>query len=158
MSDFGSKKKKIIRILLGIHFWGLNCTIVNLKCLKFDNNKEEEEEKEDKEDNNDREEEEDNNNWISFLRLPKNIFKATPHPWFFRKFSKGLFLCWRLPFRSFHWWWINPGPRLNIWEQCDVINNVGWNGWANFWWVLCQRLGARIWGYEVWGSCWIIVL
>ena len=36
----------------------LNCTIVDLKCLKFDNNKEEEE----KEDNNDREEEEDNNN------------------------------------------------------------------------------------------------
>ena len=59
MSDFGSKKRKIIRILLGIHFWGLNCTIVYLKCLKFDNNKEEEEEKED---NNDREEEEDNNN------------------------------------------------------------------------------------------------
>ena len=57
MSDFGSKKRKIIRILLGIHFWGLNCTIVDLKCLKFDNNKEEE-----KEDNNDREEEEDNNN------------------------------------------------------------------------------------------------
>ena len=53
------KKRKIIRILLGIHFWGLNCTIVDLKCLKFDNNKEEEEEKED---NNDREEEEDNNN------------------------------------------------------------------------------------------------
>ena len=52
------KKRKIIRILLGIHFWGLNCTIVDLKCLKFDNNKEEEE----KEDNNDREEEEDNNN------------------------------------------------------------------------------------------------
>ena len=40
------KKRKIIRILLGIHFWGLNCTIVDLKCLKFDNNKEEEEEEE----------------------------------------------------------------------------------------------------------------
>ena len=62
MSDFGSKKMKIIRISLGIHFWGLNCTIVDLECLKFDNNKEEEEEKEEKEDNNDREEEEDNNN------------------------------------------------------------------------------------------------
>ena len=43
------KKRKIIRILLGIHFWGLNCTIVDLKCLKFDNNKEEEEEEEEKE-------------------------------------------------------------------------------------------------------------
>ena len=52
------KKRKIIRISLGIHFWGLNCTIVDLKCLKFDNKKEEEE----KEVNNDREEEEDNNN------------------------------------------------------------------------------------------------
>ena len=31
--------------------WGLNCTIVDLKCLKFDNNKEEEEE----EDNNNKE-------------------------------------------------------------------------------------------------------
>ena len=49
------KKRKIIRILLGIQFWGLNCTIVDLKCLKFYN-------KEEKEDNNDREEEEDNNN------------------------------------------------------------------------------------------------
>ena len=48
----------MIRILPGIHFWGLNCTFIDLKCLKFDNNKEEEE----KEDNNDREEEEDNNN------------------------------------------------------------------------------------------------
>ena len=48
----------MIRISPGIHFWGLNCTIINLKCLKFDNNKEEEE----KEDNNDREEEEENNN------------------------------------------------------------------------------------------------
>ena len=47
----------MIRILPGIHFWGLNCTFIDLKCLKFDNNKEEE-----KEDNNDREEEEDNNN------------------------------------------------------------------------------------------------
>ena len=56
------KKRKIIRILLGIHFWGLNCTIVDLKCLKFDNNNEEEEEEEEKEDNNDREVEEDNNN------------------------------------------------------------------------------------------------
>ena len=41
----------MIRILPGIHFWGLNCTIVDLKCLKFDNNKEEEE----KEDNNNKE-------------------------------------------------------------------------------------------------------
>ena len=49
----------MIRILPGIHFWGLNCTFFDLKCLKFDNDKEEEEEKED---NNDREEEEDNNN------------------------------------------------------------------------------------------------
>ena len=54
------KKMEIIRILLGIHFWGLNCKIVDLICLKFDNNKEEEEEE--KEDNNDREGEEDNNN------------------------------------------------------------------------------------------------
>ena len=52
------KKRKIVRISLGINFWGLSCTIVDLKCLKFDNNKEEEEEE--KEDNNDREE--DNNN------------------------------------------------------------------------------------------------
>ena len=65
-SDIGFwkwKKHKMIRILLRIHFWGLNCTIVDLKCLEFDNNKEEEEEKEEKEekeDNNDREE--DNNN------------------------------------------------------------------------------------------------
>ena len=51
------KKRKIIRISLGIHFWGLNCTIVDLKCLKFDNNNGEEEE-----DNNDREVEEDINN------------------------------------------------------------------------------------------------
>ena len=27
----------------------------------------------------------------------------------------------------------NPGPQLHIWERCDVISNVGWNGWANFW-------------------------
>ena len=55
------KKRKIIRISLGIHFWGLNCTIVDLKCLKFDNNNEEEEEEEEKEENNDTEVEEDNN-------------------------------------------------------------------------------------------------
>ena len=57
------KKRKFVRISLGIYFWGLNCTIVDLKCLKFDNNKrEEEEEEEEEDDNNDREEEEDNNN------------------------------------------------------------------------------------------------
>ena len=46
---------------------------------------------------------------------------------------------------------INLGPHLHIWKQCDVISNVGWNGWANFWWVENQRLGARIRG-GVWGS------
>ena len=57
MSDFGSKKKENHQNYAGNPFLRLNCIIVDLKCLKFDNNKEEE-----KEDNNDREEEEDNNN------------------------------------------------------------------------------------------------
>ena len=48
----------MIRISPGIHFWGLNCTFINSKCIKFDNDKEEEEKKED---NNDREEEEKDN-------------------------------------------------------------------------------------------------
>ena len=32
----------MIRILQGIHFWGLNCTFIIINCLKFDNDKEEE--------------------------------------------------------------------------------------------------------------------
>ena len=73
MSDFGSKKGKIIRILLGIHFWGLNCTIVDLKCLKFYN-------KEEKEDNNDREEEDYNNNEDNDIKEEEEVRRAKRRP------------------------------------------------------------------------------
>ena len=75
--------------------------------------------------------------WITVLLLPKNVYFSV----------KGFHSDLSIDDRSL----INLGPHLHIWKQCDVISNVGWNGWANFWWVENQRLGARIWG-GVWGS------
>ena len=75
--------------------------------------------------------------WITVLLLPKKRFFSV------KGFHSDLFI----DDRSL----INLRPHLHIWKQCDVISNVGWNGWANFWWVENQRLGARIRG-GVWGS------
>ena len=75
--------------------------------------------------------------WITVLLLPKNVYFSV----------KGFHSDLSIDDRSL----INLGPHLHIWKQCDVISNVGWNGWPIFdeWKISDLELESEVGSEEV---------